>query len=1025
MERFGIPARFYFDDALERHAVVRFLSGAIEAMLGGWDHSRTLAVLRLAPRFADFAPADRFDFDVREQVPNAGLSGLRALLLGDEGQPRPGADRLLHKLDSLAALEEWRAFALTPRDWADRFSTLRTLFRPAPPAASGTHEMALQWRSQSTALGLFDEALAEASAALDAGREIGIGEYWRAVKSVLRLKPLRLEDGRRNVVHVMSAHEARQWVLPVVFVCGMVERQFPQFHKQDPFFPDTARCRVNAAGIRVRTASEFAREERALFDTATSRATMLTTLSYPEFDARGERNLPSIYLEDVLAPAVDSVPVRPAPRTIHQPRGFAQIGAPDLLDYLRTRTARLSATALETFLQCPFQYFTQRLMRLKTAPPRPEERLSFLEQGNIVHQVLAEWWQQPQDVTPLFERIFARRLEEAHIPNGYHTERLRNTMLDDLKRFTSQDLWPRRDWQSQTEIAFAFPLAEGLEISGRIDRLDVAPDGRAFVLDYKYSAAQRVKDKLKNENLMQAPLYMLAAEHLNSQASGMFYVGVKGGIEYAGWSVDPSMNGARATRKLAADHAGAHPAPSGGDTRRAHRDPSRRPGQLPLLRCEGHLPHRSGRRHDSGGGRMSGVSFTPDQLAAIDVAQRDIDACVVAGPGSGKTTVLVEYFRQLVGAGVDPLRILAITFTEKAAGNMRKKLAQAFQEQPETRANLERAWVSTVHGFCARLLRENAVFAGIDPEFGVLDATQSWRMQQESMRGAIDALFAERREGMRGLIRGLSNFEFEQAVLSAYDTMRGAGVGVEQLCGFPAPAGVTLDEINATLNAIRNESLSAWSFAQKEHLETALEGAERILSADSPLGALQAIAAFACNLQKCKRGNNAYNLLQRMREQIKEAEYTLITALYAPQRELLIETLRRFDHLYRERKELAGALDFADLEEFTVRLLAENAETRARLRRQFDHILMDEFQDTNGQQARLIELIRPARPLLRRWRHQSIHLRLPPRGTGRLHRLPRRRRGARPPPGPTGGQLPKPRRNPARRGDHHRRGSGN
>ena len=126
---------------------------------------------------------------------------------------------------------------------------------------------------------------------------------------------MRLEDGRRNVVHVMSAHEARQWVLPVVFVCGMVEKQFPQFHKQDPFFPDAARCRLNAAGIRVRTAAEFEREERALFDTATSRATMLTTLSYPEFDARGERNLPSIYLEDVLVPPVDSVPVRPAPRT--------------------------------------------------------------------------------------------------------------------------------------------------------------------------------------------------------------------------------------------------------------------------------------------------------------------------------------------------------------------------------------------------------------------------------------------------------------------------------------------------------------------------------------------------------------------------------------------------------------------------------------------------------------------------------------------------------------------------------------
>ena len=538
LERFGIPARFYFDTGLEHHAVVRFLSGAIEAMLGGWDHARTLAVLRLTPRFADFAPADGFDFAVREQIPNAGLSQLRSLLLAGDGQPRPGAERLLHKLESLAALEEWRGFALTPRNWAARFSTLRHLFRPARPAEPATHELALEWRSQPAVLGLFDEALAEAASALDAAREIAIEDYWRAVKSVLTLKPLRLEDGRRNVVHVMSAPEARQWVLPIVFVCGMVEKQFPQFHKPDPFFPDGARCRLNTAGIRVRTAAESEREERALFDSAISRATMLVTLSYPEFDSRGERNLPSIYLEDLLQPPVDSLPVRPAPRSVPEPRSAPEIAAPDLLDCLRRKTARLSPSGLETFLQCPFQYFTQRFMRLKTAPPRPEERLSFLEQGNIVHEVLAEWWQDPQDVARLFEGIFARRLEGAHIPNGYHTERLRNAMLDDRTRFTSQDAWPRAGWQSQTEVPFVFPLAEGLEIKGRIDRLDVAPDGRAFVLDYKYSPAQRVKDKLKNEKLMQAPLYLMAAEHLNFRPAGMFYVGVKGSIEYAGWSED-------------------------------------------------------------------------------------------------------------------------------------------------------------------------------------------------------------------------------------------------------------------------------------------------------------------------------------------------------------------------------------------------------------------------------------------------------------------------------------------------------
>ena len=112
---------------------------------------------------------------------------------------------------------------------------------------------------------------------------------------------------------------------------------------------------------------------------------------------------------------------------------------------------------------------------------------------------------------------------------------------------------------------------------------------------------------------------------------------------------------------------------------------------------------------------MKEVRFTPSQADAIDATRRRLDACVVAGPGSGKTTVLVEYFGNLVAAGVDPLRILAITFTEKAAGNMRKKLAEAFRGDREIRARMERAWVSTVHGFCGRLLRARirAAAAGV------------------------------------------------------------------------------------------------------------------------------------------------------------------------------------------------------------------------------------------------------------------------------------------------------------------------
>jgi ATP-dependent exoDNAse (exonuclease V) beta subunit len=357
---------------------------------------------------------------------------------------------------------------------------------------------------------------------------------------------------------------------------------------------------------------------------------------------------------------------------------------------------------------------------------------------------------------------------------------------------------------------------------------------------------------------------------------------------------------------------------------------------------------------------VSEVPLTPDQLDAVDVEQRHRDACVVAGPGSGKTTVLVEYFRRLVDAGVDPLRILAITFTEKAAGNMRQKLGGKFAGNPELRARLERAWVSTVHGFCARLLRENAVFAGVDPEFRIADERRSWRLQQQSLQSAIDALLGERLPAMRALIRGLSSLEFETNLLNAYDTMRCAGMGVADLAAMPAPAGATVRDLEQVLDALCNQNLSLWNGPQNEQLESALEGAERIVSADTPLDALRALARFSLNLNKCRKGNGAYELLREMKDLVdKKLPYTLMSELYRHERELVLELLHRFDRIYRQRKVESGLLDFSDLEEFSVRLLAGHVETRARLQRQFDHILMDEFQDTNGQQARLMELLRP------------------------------------------------------------------
>ena len=125
LERFGIPARFYFDEDLEQHAAVRFLAGAVDAMLGGWDHAATLA----GP--APGAAIRRFDASWTSSIlpcastsPMPGWAHLKALRTGGRREPAPAHRRL-------GAIEEWRSFALAPRDWAARLRTLRNLFRPA------------------------------------------------------------------------------------------------------------------------------------------------------------------------------------------------------------------------------------------------------------------------------------------------------------------------------------------------------------------------------------------------------------------------------------------------------------------------------------------------------------------------------------------------------------------------------------------------------------------------------------------------------------------------------------------------------------------------------------------------------------------------------------------------------------------------------------------------------------------------------------------------------------------------------
>jgi ATP-dependent helicase/DNAse subunit B len=539
LERFGIPARFHFADSLGEHGTVRYLAGVVKGLQSGWEHATTLAAIRLS----DCSGAlDRFDFAVREQLPGCGLEVLKQLT--EDG-------RIQRLLDKFGALERWRDLTLTPSQWASRLCSLRGLVRSPRPEDGAGMEKVMLWRSQAAALAAFEAAMEEAAQSLEETRRISLDEFWVAAAAVLRLSPLRVADHRRNVVHVLSVFEARQWELPVVFICGLAEQQFPKRHAQEPLFSDGVRQRLAQSGIRIRPAAELEREERFLFELARTSATATLTLSYAEADSRGVRNLRSQFLKEVVSPCTETV--RPAPEHKNSaPVGKSVETSLDAADTsvratpawgVRPTMRTFSPSGLECFLDCPFQFFARYTLKLRTRPLAPQDRLDFMLQGTIVHQTLSEWHLNPQPIEPLFERIFAENCARKRVFMGCRTEYLRRQMLDDLRQFCDSGKLPAAS-EVRTEHPFEMAVDDSLLVRGRIDRIDRLPDGRALIVDYKYSAAANVAAKMDKATLLQPGLYALAAERaLGLKPAGVFYFGLKDKLKVVGWSDPPGAFG--------------------------------------------------------------------------------------------------------------------------------------------------------------------------------------------------------------------------------------------------------------------------------------------------------------------------------------------------------------------------------------------------------------------------------------------------------------------------------------------------
>jgi ATP-dependent exoDNAse (exonuclease V) beta subunit len=330
------------------------------------------------------------------------------------------------------------------------------------------------------------------------------------------------------------------------------------------------------------------------------------------------------------------------------------------------------------------------------------------------------------------------------------------------------------------------------------------------------------------------------------------------------------------------------------------------------------------------------------QRAAIDAHGT---VFVAAGAGTGKTAVLVERFvTAVVDDGLDVQSLLVITYTERAAGELRARIRSRLieRERPDLALELDGSWVSTIHGFCRRLLGAYPLAAGVDPGFRVLDEPQALVLQAEAFTVALERFCAVDEPDRWQLLATYGAAGLRRMLVEVYATLRSAGRElVLETSGVRVPLAERIDALRDAAGCLLAD-------------ERATEAQHGSASAALDLTAATALPERLLPLLDLKvRGPRAAAFAEARDAVVATALEELATR----DRELLQELLTAFADAYAEAKERESALDFEDLQLRARDLLRDDARIREREQERFRSIMVDEFQDTNRLQTELLDLL--------------------------------------------------------------------
>lgn len=361
----------------------------------------------------------------------------------------------------------------------------------------------------------------------------------------------------------------------------------------------------------------------------------------------------------------------------------------------------------------------------------------------------------------------------------------------------------------------------------------------------------------------------------------------------------------------------------------------------------------------------------------------DTNILVEAGAGSGKTTSLVGRMLALISRGTHVERIAAVTFTRKAANELRERLQLALetkireevaggekelvQRLERALRELDRSFVGTIHSFCARLLRERPLEVALDPDFREVsdDAWEQlsrdfWRRWIERARRTDDPALGELRAvgiDARSLYRGF-------ALVMAYPDVDFSARATE-----PPDVASCRRELEDLLAAARalmppDEPPDSWDPLMR--LVRRLDFQRRVNDWSGVSGfcaAIERIATSQCKITQkrwsdTKEGKTRAKAIARAFDGLLAGPIADVLRCWSEHRyPIVMRFLRRASGEFARERHATGQLGFEDLLTHTATLLREHPRVRDELGARYAHVLVDEFQDTDPIQAELCFLL--------------------------------------------------------------------